>query len=220
MSNKIIPDKYVLLTATVLSAVMLAVSPMASLVPTTAYAQEEEEEEVSEGDEEAQLNVDYKDQEDNSEIEGGDNSVVVDPKVQTSVQPAVNVDVNTHVITDEEDCDEASDEVNQGNIQFANQEARSDGKVGEGSFYVSPVVQLSTQVALNVYVDTDVILVPGCNPSDEVNQGNVASANQEADSDVEADEGNAITPSYQRADVIQRNDNVQNEVIIPVLPAE
>jgi hypothetical protein len=54
--------------------------------------------------------------------------------VQPSVGVDYNVDVNIHVITDEEDCKEASDEVSQNN-QDSNEEARSDGNVGDNSVY-------------------------------------------------------------------------------------
>jgi hypothetical protein len=225
-----------------MSAIMLAVAPLPSLVPTKAFAQadeivenvltelgvdsnNQEDNSENEGGEEAsasvdptdQLNVDSNNQEDNSENEGGDNSVIVDPKVQASVQPDVNVNADTHVITDEDNCEDANDEVNQANIQGADQEGRSDGEVGEGSVYVSPKVQTSTQVGLNANVDTDVIFADCDVPSDEVNQANIQAADQEAGSDIGAGEGSSIIiPAEQRADVIGLNIGENTDVIRPL----
>jgi hypothetical protein len=141
--NKItISNRFVLMIATMLPAIMLATLLTASLVPTEAFAQDD---------------ADSNNQRDISENEGGDNSVVIDPIVQPSADVDLNIDVNTHVITDEEDCDEASDEVSQENNQNPSQEARSDGDVGDNSIYVSPQVQTSTLIAANLYVDTDVV---------------------------------------------------------------
>jgi hypothetical protein len=121
--NKItLSNKFVLMIATMLPAIMLATSLTLSLVPATAaFAQED--------------NEDSDNQSDIRENEEGDNSVVVDPKVQPAVDVNYNIDVNTHVITDEEDCDEASDEESQENDQGSSQEARSDGNVGDNSVY-------------------------------------------------------------------------------------
>jgi hypothetical protein len=238
-----------LLIATIMSAIILAVSPLTSLVPTEAYAQSDivedllpelnldsnnqedntnnqEDNSVNEGSEEegvaavdpkTQLNVDSNNQEDNSVNEGDDNSIIVDPKTQTSVQPAVNVNVDTHVIMDEEKCEDANDEVTQGNVQDADQEAFSDGEVGEGSLYVSPKLQTSTQVALNVNVDTDVILADCGVPSDELTQVNVQTPTQRAGGTIEADEEHWIfVPTNQRADVIGLNIGEDTDVIRPL----
>src|ERR687896_937629 len=99
MNKTTISNKFVLMIATMLPAIMLAASLTLSLVPATAYAQED--------------NEDSDNQSDILENEEGDNSVVVDPIVQPDVDVGYNVDINTHIITDEEDCDEASDEESQ-----------------------------------------------------------------------------------------------------------
>jgi hypothetical protein len=203
--NKItISNRFVLMIATMLPAIMLATLLTASLVPTEAFAQEDD--------------ADSNNQRDISENEGGDNSVVIDPIVQPSADVDLNIDVNTHVITDEEDCDEASDEVSQENNQNPSQEARSDGDVGDSSIYVSPQVQTSTLIAANLYVDTDVV-PEGCDPKDSVNQENNQNPSQEAGGEVEAG-GNSITniQTHQRADTISRNDNVNTDATIPGLP--
>jgi hypothetical protein len=202
--NKItISNKFVLMIATMLPAIMLAASLTLSLVPATvAFAQED--------------NADSDNQSDISENEGGDNSVVVDPKVQPAVDVDYNVDVNTHVITDEEDCDEASDEESQENNQGSSQEASSDGNVGDNSLYVSPQVQTQTLVAGNLVVDTDIV-PEGCDTNDSVSQENNQNPSQDAGGEVE-DGTNSITniQTYQRADTIARNDNVNTDATIPL----
>jgi hypothetical protein len=203
--NKItISNRFVLMIATMLPAIMLAASLTLSLVPAaTAFAQED--------------NADSNNQSDINENEGGDNSVVIDPIVQPYVDVDYNVDVNTHVITDEEDCDEASDETSQENNQNPSQEARSDGNVGDSSIYVSPQVQTSTLVAGNLIIDTDVV-PEGCDPKDTVDQENNQNPSQEAGGEVEAGE-NGITniQTHQRADTVSRNDNVNTDATIPGL---
>jgi hypothetical protein len=202
--NKItISNKFVLMIATMLPAIMLAASLTLSLVPaTTAFAQEDD--------------TDPNNQSDIRENEGGDNSVVVDPIVQPVVDVDYNVDVNTHVITDEEDCDEASDEVSQENNQDPSQEASSDGNVGDNSIYVSPQVQTSTLIAGNLNIDTDIV-PEGCDTTDSVNQENNQTPSQSAGGEVE-DGNNSITniQTHQRADTISRNDNVNTDATIPL----
>ncbi len=201
--NKItVSNKFVLMIATMLPAIMLATSLTLSLVPATAFAQED--------------NGDSNNQSDISENEGGDNSVIVDPIVQPSADVDYNVDVNTHVITDEEDCDEASDEVSQENNQDPSQEARSDGNVGDNSIYVSPQVQTTTLVAGNLIIDTDIV-PEGCVTNDRANQENDQTPSQDAGGEVEAG-GDSITniQIHQRADAISRNDNVNTDATIPL----
>jgi hypothetical protein len=200
--NKItISNRFVLMIATMLPAIMLATSLTLSLVPVTAFAQEDD------GDSEIQSDI--------NENEGGDNSVVVDPIAQTEVEVDVNVDANTHVISDEEDCDEASDEVSQENDQNPSSEARSDGNVGDDSVYVSPKAQTTVLVAENINVDTDVV-PEGCNPADRVNQDNDQSPSQIAGGDVETGE-NPITnlQIHQRAFALAENRNVDTDATIP-----
>lgn len=199
--NKItISNRFVLMIATMLPAIMLATSLTLLLVPT-AFAQED--------------NPDSEIQSDINENEGGDNSVVVDPIAQTEVEVDVNVDANTHVISDEEDCDEASDEVSQENDQNPTSEARSDGNVGDDSVYVSPKAQTTVLVAENINVDTDVV-PEGCDPADRVNQDNDQSPSQIAGGNVETGE-NPITnlQIHQRAFALAENRNVDTDATIP-----
>lgn len=195
MSKHTVSNRFVLMLATMLPAIMLAASLTTALVPGTAFAEV---------------------QRDIHENEGGDWDVVVDPIVQVATDVDVNVGVNTHVILDPEDCEEANDEESQQNNQESTQEARSDGSVGDNSLYISPQVQSTTQFAGNYYFDTDVVPV-GCDPSDTVNQGNNQAASQEAGGEVEGGEGSRIiVQSHQRADTIGQNQNYNNDVTVPI----
>jgi hypothetical protein len=227
--NKILSNKSVLLIATMLSTMMLATSSMASLAPITAFAQEDvpdiealltqvspdstNEEDTSTSEEDTSAN------EDTSDNAGSNTDVVVDPVVETAAEVDTNVNADTHVITDEEDCDEASDEVNQANEQSVDQGDRADGEVGDNGVFVSPKLQTAAEFGLNLNVDTDVILVDGCNPpSDDLNQANAQSADQSTGSDVEAGEDSTIVdPTRQIVDVFGRNIGVENDVVRPVL---
>jgi hypothetical protein len=202
MNKVTISNKFVLMIATMLPAIMLATPLTLSLVPVTAFAQEVD------GDSENQSDI--------HENEGGDNSVVVDSIGQTEVDVDLNVDANTNVITDEEDCDEASDEVSQENDQNPSSESRSDGNVGDNSVYVSSQTQTTVLVAENVNVDTDVV-PEGCNPDDRVNQDNDQSPSQSAGGDVETGE-NTITnlQIHQRAFALAENRNVDTDATIPL----
>ena len=197
-------NKFVLMIATMLPAILLATSLTLSLVPVTAFAQVE--------------NADSDIESDIHETEDGDNSVTIDPIVQTSHDVDMNVDVNTDVITDEEDCDEASSEESQENDQGSSQEARSDGDVGDNSIFVSPQVQDTEQVAGNVYVDVDVV-PEGCNPTDTVNQENDQGSSQSAGGEVEYGTGSIIEIStHQRAETIAFNHNINTDATIPSDP--
>jgi hypothetical protein len=202
MNKVTISNKFVLMIATMLPAIMLATSLTLSLVPVTAFAQEVD------GDSDIQSDI--------HENEGGDNSVGVDSITQTEVDVDLNVDANTHVINDEEDCDEASDEVSQENDQNPSSEARSDGNVGDDGYYVSSQTQTTVLVAENVNVDTDVV-PEGCNPNDTVNQDNDQSPSQIAGGDIETGE-NSITnlQIHQRAFALAENRNVDTDATIPL----
>jgi hypothetical protein len=223
MSNKIIPNKYMLLIATIVSAMLLAASPMASLLPTTAFA-EEEEEEVSDGDE-AQLNVDSNNQEDISDVEESDNSVVVDPTIQTSVQTAVNVNLDNDVVFSTECADiHDDDEVTQVNQQVVDQKVHNNNDVGDGGVIVEPTIQTSVQTAANINNDNDVFIVWGCDDgdvkvsdNDKVTQVNQQIANQEALSDSEAgDGGMVIDPTIQTSRQTAINHNEDDDRVIVI----
>jgi hypothetical protein len=196
--NKILSNKSVLLIATMLSTMMLATSSMASLVPTTAFAQE-----------------DVNEQEDRGEVQVGDGGVGVDPIIQTNVQADVKANVDTAVVTDEENCDEASNDVNQEISQPSEQQASRDVEAGDDSLYVGPIIQTSEQVGLNYNVDTDVILVEGCQPADDVNLETSQSSDQNYNRNIDAGEGSTLNlPTDQRADQIAESRAINTDVFV------
>jgi hypothetical protein len=154
--NKKLTKKSVFQIATVLSAVMLAVSAMSSLVPAKVFAQED-----TQGNLVEQPKTDSSTQQETSSS---------GPAVLTSVQPVLNVQVDVDVIFDEENCRDASDQTNQGITQSSDQQ-------GEGN----PVVQTAVQTGLNVAVTPDVVLTSQCNPSDQTTQGVAQSTNQQGE---------------------------------------
>lgn len=162
------------------------------------------------------INLDSASEEDSSSVEE-DDFVTVDPIIQTNVQPDVNVGVDTALVMDEEDCDEANTEVVQANGQDSDQQAGSEGRVGDNSFYVSPKSQLSEQIGVNAHVDLDIVLVEGCNPVDDITQVNAQESGQEISSELESSpSGTAIIPADQRADKYAYNIGVNEDVILPV----
>jgi hypothetical protein len=226
--NKILSNKSVLLIATMLSTMMLATSSMASLAPIAAFAQEDvpdmealltqvspdstSEEDTTASEEDTSAN-----EEDTSD-NAGTGDVVVDPVVETAAEADTNVNADTHVITDEEDCDEANDEVNQANDQSADLGDRSEGEVGDNGVFVAPKVQTAAGVGLNLNVDTDVVLVDGCNPSDDLNQANDQSVDETTGNDLEAGEDSTIVdPTRQVSNLFAQNIGVDNDVVRPVL---
>lgn len=162
------------------------------------------------------INLDSASEEDSSSVEE-DDFVTVDPIIQTNVQPDVNVGVDTALVMDEEDCDKANTKVVQANGQGSDQQAGSEGRVGDDSFYVSPKSQLSEQIAVNAHVDVDVVMVEGCNPVDDITQVNAQESSQGTSSDLSSSpSGTAIIPSDQRADKFAYNIGVNQDVIAPV----
>jgi hypothetical protein len=226
--NKILSNKSVLLIATMLSTMMLATSSMASLAPITAFAQEDvpdmealltqvSPDSTSEEDTTASEEDTTASEEDTSD-NAGTGDVVVDPVVETAAEADTNVNADTHVITDEEDCDEANDEVNQANDQSADLGDRSEGEVGDNGVFVAPKVQTAAGVGLNLNVDTDVVLVDGCNPSDDLNQANDQSVDETTGNDLEAGEDSTIVdPTRQVSNLFAQNIGVDNDVVRPVL---
>jgi hypothetical protein len=200
MNKKIISNKSVLLIATMLSTMMLATSSMASLVPTTAFAQN-----------------DSASEEDRGAVEVGAGEVGVDPIIQTNVQADVNANVDTAVVTDEEECEEATNDETQQISQSSDQQASRDVETGEDSLYVNPVVQTSVQAGFNYNVDTDVVLVEGCQPIDTTNSETLQSSNQQANRDIEAGEGSDLElPTYQRQVTIGQNHQINEDIYVPL----
>jgi hypothetical protein len=125
MSNKIISNKYALLTATILSALMVVTSAVPSLHPTMALAQasdlevdpttqtdvetdlninvdpdvifSEDCEDIDAADETEQVNEQPVEQEDNNNNDVDDAGLVVEPTTQTAVLTGLNINVATDV---------------------------------------------------------------------------------------------------------------------------
>ena len=201
----------------------------AAAAPTTA----DEEQDASDGSEsssdesesttpenapDSDVNLDSASEEDTSSVEE-DDFVTVDPILQNNVQTDVNAGADVALVMDEEDCDEANTEVVQANGQDSDQQADSEGRVGDNSFYVSPKYQLSHQVAVNAHVDLDVVLVPGCTPVDDITQVNAQRSDQGVGSDLSSSGSGttAIIPANQRADKFAYNIGVNDDYILPVL---
>jgi hypothetical protein len=199
MNNNVLSSKRALMIAAMLSAMMLAASLMASLVPTTAFAQEDAS------------------QEDRGEVQVPEGGVGVDPILQNNIQTDVKTNVDTAMVMDEEDCEAASNDVNQEISQPSDQQVSRDVEAGEDSFYVSPTIQSSVQAAFNYNADIDVVLGEGCEPVDETTLATSQSANQETNRDIEAGEGsNLILPTYQREQQIADSRNINRDIIVPV----
>src|SRR5215207_3842241 len=129
MNKTILSNTPVLLIATMVSAIMLAASSIPSLVPASAFAQKD----GSTDDLLAQLNLDSNNQSDIAENEVDDNSLIVDPTIQTSVETAVNVN-NDNGVALSEGCADINDddEVTQVNEQAADQVVHKNNDVGDG----------------------------------------------------------------------------------------
>jgi hypothetical protein len=164
------------------------------------------------------INLDSASEEDTSSVEE-DDFVTVDPIVQNNIQTDVNAGADVALVMDEEDCDEANTEVVQANGQDSDQQADSEGRVGDNSFYVSPKYQLSEQIAVNAHVDLDVVLVEGCTPVDDITQVNAQRSDQGVGSDLSSSGSGttAIIPANQRADKFAYNIGVNDDYILPVL---
>ena len=186
---------------------------------TAADEQDASDDEASSAPEnrESQINLDSNSQAETSRVEE-DERVTVDPITETEVQTGVNVNADTALVLSEEDCEDANDEVFQGNGQDSNQQARSEGRVGDNGIYVSPKTQTSAQIAYNVNVDVDVVLAEGCNPSDDVVQANDQSDTQGISSDLEVSRDGSITiiPGEQSSHQISGNIGVNRDIIRPV----
>src|SRR5918997_748674 len=139
-----------------ISTIMLVASSIPSLVPAMAFAQQD----GSARDLLGQLNLASDNQDNIAENEGDDNSVLVDPTIQTSVQTAVNInnDNDVYIVLGCHDGDvkiSDNDQVIQVNEQIANQEVLSDSEEGDGGVLVSQQTQRSTPTAINHNEDND-----------------------------------------------------------------
>jgi hypothetical protein len=193
MSNKIIPNKYVLLTATILSAMMLAASPVPSLLPTTAFAASDD------------VVVDPTSQ---TDAETG---------VNVEVNPDVHISDDCEDLNDADEIEQVNDQpINQEDQK--NNDVGEDGIVVEPT--VQTAVQ--TGLNVNVDPDVFVVIGCGdvsveINEDDEIEQANVQPATQEALSDSEVGEdGVLISPDYQTAAETGYNINEDSDYFVAI----
>ncbi len=167
-----------------------------------------------ENDPKSEVKVDSQSEEDTSRVEE-DDSVQVDPIIHNSIQNDLNINVDSELVMDEEDCEEAQNEVLQGNVQQSDQQAGGEGRVGDGNVYVSPKLQRSTQFALNANVDVDVVLAEGCNPVDDITQVNAQEQDQGISSDLSSSpSGTVMIPANQGADKFAYNIGVNQDIVL------
>lgn len=96
----------------------------------------------------------------------------VAPIVQNNVDPKLDLVVDPDVIFTEEDCQEASDDIDQQDTQDSEQVAE-----GEGGIF-SPKIQTSVQTGLNMAITPDFDFA-NCNPTDDITQEREQTSNQQ-----------------------------------------
>ena len=207
MNNNTVSRKVALITAILLSAIMLAASSKLSLIPATAFAQEDG----------TAGNL--------AETLVEDKSVVVDPSIQLSTQTSTNVN-NDNDVAFSVGCADISDddEVIQTNRQAAEQEVHKNNDLSNSGVVLDPSIQPSTQTAANVYTDNDVYIILGCydgnvkiSDDDKVTQLNEQIADQESLSDsVVGNSGVLVTPDIQRSTQTATNHNEDNDRVVLV----
>jgi hypothetical protein len=203
-----------------ISTIMLVASSIPSLVPAMAFAQQD----GSAHDLLGQLDLDSNNNQNNiAENAVDDNSVLVDPTIQTSVQTAVNVNNNNDVYFSE-GCAEINDDdqVIQVNEQAADQVVHKNNDVGDGGVLVDPTIQTSVPTAANINTDNDVYIVLGCHDgdvkisdNDQVIQVNEQVANPEVLSDSEEGDGGVlVSQQTQRSAQTAINHNEDNDRLV------
>ena len=103
------------------------------------------------------------------------NAFAQDP-IATDVNTDVNVDTALHIIEDEADCREASDQTDQNIGQSIDEQTTSDDE----NF---PQVLTGVNTGINVAVTPDVDLTGQCSSGDQTNQGIEQSQNLQPDSE-------------------------------------
>ena len=94
--------------------------------------------------------------------------------IQTEINNDVNVDTDLDIITNEQDCIEASDQTNQNAGQSIDLQSSSDNEN-------IPQVLTGVNTATNVAVTPDVDLTGQCSAGDQTNQGIVQTQNLQPD---------------------------------------
>jgi hypothetical protein len=179
-------------------AVMSARSPISSFAPAEAYASEN----ISYLEKILQANIESGMQGDNSRNRLGGGITTTNGIDQGSFQSGTNINEDNDVVVGR--CDDGhiqvndEDEVTQKTtMSSANQEAIDDNEVSLGDKVANNPVQALTQIATNVNIDNDLVIILGCqsgsieiNDNDKVTQSHLQSTNQEANDDNEEEEDN------------------------------
>ena len=116
--------------------------------------------------------------------------------IQTEINNDVNVDTDLDIITNEQDCIEASDQTNQNAGQSIDLQSSSDNEN-------IPQVLTGVNTAVNVAVTPDVDLTGQCSPADQTNQEIEQSQNLQPDS--EASDAYTTSVNYGRNIAVDPN---------------
>jgi len=175
---------------------MLARSPISSFDTVEAYASEN----LSYLEKILQANIESGMQEENRNRLGG-GITATNGIDQESFQSGTNINEDNDVVVGR--CDDGhiqvddEDEVTQTTMSSANQEAIDDSDANLGDKVANNPVQALSQIATNVNIDNDLVIILGCqsgsieiNDNDKVTQSHLQSTNQEANGDNEEEEDN------------------------------
>jgi len=196
VNKNALPRSYALLIVIALLALMLARSPISSFDTVEAYASEN----LSYLEKILQANIESGMQEENRNRLGG-GITATNGIDQESFQSGTNINEDNDVVVGR--CDDGhiqvddEDEVTQTTMSSANQEAIDDSDANLGDKVANNPVQALTQIATNINIDNDLVIILGCqsgsieiNDNDKVTQSHLQSTNQEANGDNEEEEDN------------------------------
>jgi len=196
VNKNALPRSYALLIVIALLALMLARSPISSFDTVEAYASEN----LSYLEKILQANIESGMQEENRNRLGG-GITATNGIDQESFQSGTNINEDNDVVVGR--CDDGhiqvddEDEVTQTTMSSANQEAIDDNEANLGDKVANNPVQALSQIATNVNIDNDLVIILGCqsgsieiNDNDKVTQSHLQSTNQEANGDNEEEEDN------------------------------
>jgi hypothetical protein len=190
VDNNALPRSFAVLIITILATVILTGSPISSFGLTAAYPAEN----LTYIEKIAQTEFEYESQEDHSINEVSSDGSFTNSREPQLLQSSSNIQEDNDVIIgrcyDGDIVVNDNDEVTQTNVDAVNMEANSDNESNDRD--ANTVDQPSTQVATNINVDNDLILIVGCyggtveiNDNDKVTQTTLQSANKVGNSDDE-----------------------------------
>jgi hypothetical protein len=221
MNNVILSNKRVLMIATMLSAMMLTASSMPSLVPTTAFAQQD-----LKSDTNALVGaVLTRHLNPNSENEGQsapeDDAAATDEQEEERAGEAAAATADEGQSAPEDDAAATSVDPLASETNRDPESEEEMSSVDEDDLVtVDPISQTSVDTDVNVNVDTALVMhEEDCEKAnDEVTQANGQVSDQGISSDLESSPtGTAIMPADQRADKFAQNIGVNRDFILPVL---